>query len=47
MQKPDEVLLKHRLDAAEQALGLARNCSRTDLDTEAVAGLNIVKFAVK
>jgi len=34
MHKPDEVRLKHMLDAAEQALAFARNRSRADLDTE-------------
>lgn len=34
MQKPDEVRLKHMLDAAEQALAFARYRSRTDLDTD-------------
>jgi hypothetical protein len=34
MHKPDEVRLKHMFDAAAQALGLARNRSRADLDTE-------------
>lgn len=43
MQKPDEVRLKHMLDAAEQALAFARNRSRTDLDTDLMLVFALVK----
>ena len=43
MQKPDEVRLKHMLDAAEQALAFAHNRSRTDFDTDLMLVFALVK----
>lgn len=43
MQKPDEVRLKHMLDAAGQALVFARNHSRADLDTDVMLVFALVK----
>ena len=43
MQKSDEIRLKHMLDAARDALQFGEGRSRTDLDTDRILALAIVK----
>ena len=43
MPKPDEVRLRHMLDAAEQAIGFARGRSRADLDDDLMLVFALVK----
>jgi len=43
MQKPDEIRMRHMVDAAEQAMGFARGRSRADLDNDLMLAFALVK----
>jgi uncharacterized protein with HEPN domain len=43
MQKDDRIRLQHMLDAANEALGFIRGKTRSDLDTDRMLVLSLVK----